>query len=395
MPNKYKNLFSIIKTALTNASACLDNALDIEALFNLSKKHQIIPLVFQGLYKAKGDFEGSEKFKSHTIRLLCHDQNQLYCISQIEHAFIQNGVDYMLLKGASVKRLYPSSELRLMGDIDILIKEEQYETIRTILPQMGFRETKETDHERMWQTDTGILIELHKRLIPSYNDDYYAYYKKAWEKARPVPEKPHCFAMAPEDEYIYLFTHLAKHYRDGGIGLRHVLDIWWFRRQNPNLNMAYLSRELKKLKLERFHQNILNTVEVWFNAQEDSELTAHITERIIESGAYGLKENCDAANAARISAGAASVTGAKIQKIFSLIFMPYSDMKKKYAVLNQAPILLPVMWVVRWIDALAHKQRNISRQSERLNKINAKVVADYNKELEMVGLQFNLSKHKH
>ena len=61
----------------------------------------------------------------------------------------------MLLKGASIKKIYPSSELRLMGDIDILIKEEQYEQIRKILCNIDLCEVNETDHELIWRSRDG------------------------------------------------------------------------------------------------------------------------------------------------------------------------------------------------------------------------------------------------
>ena len=70
--------------------------------------------------------------------------------------------------------------------------------------------------------------------------------------------------------------------------------------------------------------------------------------------------------------------------------MPYSNMQKKYPVLKKAPFLLPIMWGVRWGDAIINKQSNISRQAERLNKIESEYIDGYNRELEMVGLKFDL-----
>ena len=74
--------------------------------------------------------------------------------------------------------------------------------------------------------------------------------------------------------------------------------------------------------------------------------------------------------------------------------MPYSSMCVKYPFLKKMPFLLPVMWVVRWFDAVFNKRDNIKRQHERLNKIDDKTVSTYNKELEFVGLGFDLKKNK-
>lgn len=390
MQLNHRILLDAIKTALTETNSLENPEVDYDELLLLSKKHQIIPLVFQGLYNAIGDFPENGKFYSYTIQLMCHDQKQVYSLEQLERIFTENQIDYMPLKGASIKTLYPAPEMRLMGDIDILIKEEQYPIIRELLSQSGFCEVKETDHELIWKSETGVCIELHKRLIPSYNDDYYAYYCDPWSKA--VRKNGTCYHMTAEDEYIYIFTHLTKHYRDGGIGLRHVIDIWFFALKHPEMDFQYIACELDKLELKVFHQNILDTIDVWFNGKGDSELSDYLTERIVESGSFGIKQWCDVAHAARLSARASSVAAAQRKNVFQLIFMPYSGMKKKYPFLEKAPVLLPVMWVVRWGDALLHKRKNISREAERTNKINTQDVDRYTKELEMVGLKFNLEK---
>lgn len=387
---KHKDLFLIIKAALTDSSETVDGEIDYEELFVLSRKHQIVPMVLQGLYNTVGDFEAKEKFYEYTFYLMCHNQNQTYWLDEIQKIFENNHIDYMLLKGSSVKGLYPTAEMRLMGDIDILIKEEQYPEIQNLLSQAGLQEIMVTDHELIWKGENGVQIELHRKLIPSYNDDYYTYYCKPWEKA--VFKEGNRYAMSVEDEYIYIFTHLTKHYRDGGIGLRHIIDIWYFNRCYPEMDMGYIQSELEKLELAVFHQHILDTIEVWLCGKKANELTDYITERIIESGSYGIKEKCDMANAARLSATSESVVSAKRSNIFSAVLMPYSSMKKKYPVLRRMPFLLPVMWVVRWIDAIVNKRDHISRRAERIQKINADVVDRYTEELQMVGLKFSLKK---
>ena len=390
MISNYKNLFSIIKAALTDDFIVLEDTLDYAELFEISKRHQMVPLVYCGIQKLKGDLEEIVKFQDCTLRLFYYDFKQLECLNQIEEAFSSNCIDYMLLKGASIKKLYPSSELRLMGDIDILIKEEQYEQIRKALSNIDFFEGNETDHEMIWRSRDGVLVELHKRLIPSYNDDYYSYYCNSWEK--PLLQKGNCYAMSAEDEYIYIFTHLTKHYRDGGIGLKHMIDVWYFALKHPSLDMEYINHEFDKLSLKRFHENILKTLAVWFHGKDCTDLTDYITERIIESGAYGIKEKWDIANAARERAKTTSVASAKRKNILSLIFMPYSSMQKKYPFLIKVPFLLPLMWIVRWGDAIINKQSNVSRQAERLNKMDSEYIDSYNRELEMVGLKFELKR---
>ncbi len=387
MQKLYKNLLTIIKSVLTEVPVTIEDELDYKELYLLSKKHQITPLVYDGLYKIKGKFNGTEQFKKLTLPLLFVDQNQLACLKQIETVFAQNEIDYMPLKGSSIKTLYPMPEFRLMGDLDLLIKESQYPKIKDILVPLGYVEQLESDHELIWKSKSGITIELHKRLIPSYNDDYYAYYNNPWEKA--VLENNHRFSMTNEDEYLYIFTHLTKHYRDGGIGLRHMIDIWYYKLKHPSLDMDYINNELQKLELKDFHQNISDTLDVWFNDKEDTELSDHITERIITSGSFGLSEIKKTAYAARLSAKENSAFSAKKKTFLRLVFLPLDIMKEKYPVLNKAPFLLPIMWVVRWVDAILHKRKSISSNASQLSKINTAEVDSYNEELKKVGLKFH------
>ena len=73
MQKTNRNLLSIIKYVLTDTVVTLDDDLDYKELFILSRKHQITPLVFDGLYKIKGDFEGMEHFKNFTLSLILDD----------------------------------------------------------------------------------------------------------------------------------------------------------------------------------------------------------------------------------------------------------------------------------------------------------------------------------
>ncbi len=390
MEKLHINLLSAIKLALTGESAPIDKDLDYKEIFKISRTHQIIPLVFDGLYKANGQFEGFENFRNVTFQLIRRDQNQLYYLKKIEALFNNNGIEYMLLKGSSIKRYYPTSEFRLMGDIDLLIKENQYDVIKPLLTEIGLVEKVESDHELIWVSSNGLILELHKRLIPSYNDDYYSYYINPWEKA---VYKSNCsYSMSKEDEYIYIFTHLTKHYRDGGIGLRHLIDIWYFTLKHSLLNKTYINKELEKLELLEFHNNIIDTLDVWFNGKEPTELTDYITQRIIESGSFGLREWHEKANAARATARTDSTSSAKKKTVLRLIFLPMDEMRKKFPILEKLPFLLPLLWVVRWINAIFNKRKSIASETRRLNLIDDQIVDNYNSELKKVGLKFNLKK---
>ena len=86
--------------------------------------------------------EAREKFgtlKAVIAVGMMKSEKQLEAVNKIYAAFDKNGIDYLPLKGCNMKYLYPKPELRSMGDADILIREEQYKSIKDIVSPMKNR----------------------------------------------------------------------------------------------------------------------------------------------------------------------------------------------------------------------------------------------------------------
>ena len=386
---KHSAFLQLVQNAIEKKTVVLNKETDWQEILCMARKAQVVSLVAQGIAPNQ---EMPDAVRMEFCRIagqyMVTSHNQKVALREVESCFQANGVEYMLLKGSSVKELYPREDMRSMGDLDMLIKMEQYPRVRQLMLEKGFIEGKETDHELIWYKNNRVLIELHKRLIPSYNEDYAYYFENGWRLAVPT-ENRYQFRMRPEDEMVYLITHFAKHYRDGGIGIRHMVDFWVFKRAYPQLNEKYILEELEKLQLQVFYQNVMLTLGVWFESQDATPVTDEITNKVFHSGVYGAKDKQTAANALRKTSRSKDVRAAKRKSIRETVFMPLSQMKKRYPVLEKASVLLPVFWVVRWLTALFKGHNRIVWHRERLQAINSSVVTEYRKELNMVGLNFN------
>ena len=386
MNSLHQTTLALIKSALTNQPAQITDSVDWNGLFSLCQKHQIIPLVYYGAILS--GLSAPEPFLEQTMQAVLQEQEQLNAFGRIASAFAEAGIDFLPLKGTVLKRLYPKTEMRAMGDMDILVRPSQYEAIRPIMVALGFVETGESDHEYQWHKPPFVHVELHKKLIPQSDPEYYAYFGEGWERFLPDPAQQHRYRMRPEDELIFLFAHLTKHYRGKGIGVRHFMDIWVYLRQHPSLDLGNVKQELKKMELDVFFGHVCDTVAVWFDAKAATELTEFITDRVLTSGSYGTLDRYQVAEAVRTSTIEQSISKAKRKALWQLIFMPLSEMQIKYPVLKRAPVLLPIMWVVRWGTAIFCKRKNIRIEQERLRKLNAETISAYQKELELVGLRY-------
>ena len=380
-------ILTLVKSALLDQKLELPQGFELKDAVQLCKEHELTPLVCEGAANCglTKDPAFREMLQTSCQHLLVSER-QGKAFQAVCRAFDKNGIDYMPLKGCLMKKRYPRHELRPMGDADILIRSEQYDRIRPLLPELGFTEQQESNHEYIWHAKN-LHLELHKRLIPSYNRDYYAYFGDGWRLAQ--REKGTRYGMRIEAEFLYLFTHFAKHYRDGGIGCRHMVDLWVFFQTFPQRNEKYICAELKKLQLLDFYKNVCATLEVWFGNGISDVKTETITQFVFASGNWGTEEQHVLSEAVKDQALAGSVFSGKLRTALRLVFPPLSGMVVPFPFLRKAPWLMPFMWPVRWGQLVLVRREHMIHKSRSLKASTDDKVLAYRQALHDVGLDFN------
>lgn len=383
-----KGFLALAKAALTDSPLENPVRLDYEDVYRVADAQQVVPLMYYGAIRDPA-FMGhtcAQLFLERTCVYMGHGEDQSETANRIFQAFDKEGISYMPLKGTLLKSMYPNPEMRIMGDSDILIRMDEYDRVRRVMFSLMMLPQKESDHEYIWQTMTGLQIELHKRLIPSYNEDYYAYYGDGWRLARLAEGESYRYEMSPEDTYIYLFTHFAKHYRDQGVGMKYVFDFYVYQRKYPELDVAYIARELDKLQLFEFYRNVTRMIDVWFNGTPADEITDYLTDKIFADGVFGKGENSAMSEGVKLSKGSGSV---RAKKKWRLIFPSYSSMCARHPVLKKWAILLPLFWIIRGFDILFFHRDRYRNRMEQLELMTDENIDRYHRELNYVGLDYN------
>lgn len=390
LDNIKSDVIALVKSAITGENQKLSDDFNISNVLGIAKRHQIQGLIYYGALNCGVDnsLPAMQQLFMSLCNIIAISEQQMFELNRVFEAFSKKGIDYMPLKGTLLKKLYPRPDMRIMGDADILIKTKDYDRIKPIMLELGFSEKVESDHELNW-TKPGILFELHKRLIPSYNKDYYAYYGDGWRLAVPCESIAYRFEMTKEDQMIYLLTHFAKHYRDGGIGIRHLTDLYVFRKTSVDFDEKYIKAELKKLELYDFYVNIVDTISAWFEDTNFDLKTEFITEVIFSSGAYGHGDRSFVAQATRASKKDSIVKNAKLRYLLTLIFPKKEAMIIKYSFLEKAPFLLPLAWVMRLFKIAFSKRNKAKRFYTGIKKIDSQEISNYSDSLHFVGLDFN------
>lgn len=393
MVNDLKKVcLSLLNSALTGQPTVLDEEVDWSQLYKLAKRHHIVNLLSEGLFRANisTDDERLEPFYCSSCNELMRSERQMKELAKLFAMFEKNGIDYIPLKGTVLKSLYPSPEMRTMGDADILIRFEQYEQIRPLMLELGFVSVEENEHDLVWEKKNALYLELHKRLIPTYVVDYTAI-GSGWETATRVSEDTHRYAMRAEDEYLFLFVHLAKHYRHGGVGIKQMTDLFVYQQAHSDLDKQYIADKLKEMSLYEFYGNITETLATWFDNAPTTPKTDFITEIIFKSGAFGTVEQTVLSGAVKNAKKNEGVSYSRIRfnSFLNALFLPYKDMCEKYAFLKKMPILLPAMWVYRWIVSLVWKRRNITQAIKNVQELTPDHIETHRQSLQYVGLDFS------
>lgn len=333
--------------------------LDEKELLVLAKGNGLTGLIYP-LIKDKITADGlAEKVERDYFAYVAADVKQKAVAEMIATALNECGIDHIFLKGYCLKPLYPESYMRAMGDIDLLVREDAREQVKEAFLAKQIIPTGKAEHHDNYQYGSDVLIEVHHTLLPErakYLDD------DPWELAHPIME--HRYEVEKEYEFVYLLTHLAKHFLSSGAGLRSILDIglYLFHYQEC-LEHDKLEAYLAKTGLTRFFTNIVYLNNMLFGLdlpevlyltepllpEEYEELAGYIA----AAGIHGYGPDFNSYSVEK------ATHRRKHKKGFAFylgkVFPPYKTMKNIFPVLEKHKILLPFTWIARWFRLLGKR----------------------------------------
>lgn len=382
----HRGIITLLKSAITRESYVLPEGFDLEQAYLLVMEHQISTLIYDGAVRCGVDRSTPTMQKLFQVycKALMISEAQMQEVNRIYAAFEENQIDYMPLKGCLMKAYYPSQELRLMGDADILIRTEQYEKIAEIMNELGFEAIDESDQDYTWRSRS-LSVELHKNLMPKDSKDFYGYFGNGWSVA--MREKNTRYCMSDENFFLFIFIHFVKHYRSAGIGCRHVLDLWLLIRECKGIDYNWIHNQLETLHLNLFYQNVCRMIAVWFEEEDEEEKSAFMTQTIFQSGSWGTNESMTIANAVRDTSGMASSQGAA-QYILRRVFPSREDLEIEWPVIKKAPYLLPLIWLFRLGYKLFYSKTSMRKHRSNLTLLSAKNLEEKRKALHFVDLDY-------
>ena len=129
--------------------------------------------------------------------------------------------------------------------------------------------------------------------------------------------------MTDEMFYFYHIAHMAKHFEEGGCGIRPFIDLWTLD-NIKDVDHDKRDELLSQGNLLKFAEVARMLSRVWFENNEHTEITKKMERYILRGGIYGTNENRIAVQQQK--------RGGRLKYALSKIFIPYDNIKFHYPI---------------------------------------------------------------
>lgn len=372
--DSFKMLCAIVRSAIDGKATILPDDKVTQDVLSLAIDQGILYLVCHGLRVNHVDIpsEINNELLGEIYQFAQNDfllKSTKSCLEKADIAFVP-------LKGSIVRGFYPDQYMRASCDTDILVHEEDLENAIRVLVESGFT----TDHIIGYHDVSLNLGEAHLELhfnICEHMTQTDRILKRAWNYIE------HYNGLEwRETSTFYVFhtlAHMLYHFKKGGCGLKPFIDLWILKRAGL-YNENELFPFLEKCNMVQFYTNVCETIAVWFEDGEPTELTKKIEKYIINGGKYGSRTNTQTMDVV--------LSGGRVKYFIRMAFLPLQDMRTIYKILNKYPVLLPICYLKRiYTKLIGRDKEQVGKQISSAIEINREYRSEIAEMVRQMGLR--------
>lgn len=369
-------LFSIIRAAFgfAVASSATMAAEECKSIVSFGKKQSITPIVYAGFMAMGFPREAFKTIDEERSRDLRQFILQNKALRKIEAALTKEHIAYIPLKGAVLRELYPSPEMRTSSDIDVLVHEEDLDkAVAVIEKETGFTFRKRNYHD-VSMIERNLNLELHFN-IKENMADIDKLLVRVWDYA--VPDEGVRYILTPEFQIFHVIAHMSYHMVHGGIGIRPFLDLWLLRTKTSYEEQA-IQQMCADCGILTFYEKCCVLVDAWMTGNPVPEDLGTFESYVLHGTVFGSRENA-LASRQRQHRG--------FSYIFHRVFVSSDLLGAEYPELKKRPYLLPIFQVKRWMKLLdPQKRKQIKKEFQGLRAIKQDAIDSMDKLLVSLGL---------
>ncbi len=365
---------------------------ELLGILRLAQIHKVLPMIYQAVYRCPA----ARRVDPFTMQRVRRDTRQMVALQTCRTAeFLpllerlrRAGVEPLVVKGITCRRLYPNPDHRLSADEDILIPPENFALCHQVLTEYGLttRNFGEDSYEVAYSgPGSSLYLEIHKSLFPGDSQAYgdmNRFFTNSRGRSVELAGVP---TLCPTDHMLYLLCHAFKHFLHSGFGIRQVCDMILFANAyGTQIDWLKLLDRCRQLRAEQFAAGLFRIGRRYLHLSlEDSRLPLQwqaiyvdeepLLEDILASGVYGGSEksrqhssNITLQAVARQKKGARGSGG-----VVKSLFPSAKSLEGRYPYLKDSKLLLPVAWtdrILKYGKETAADAENTPGDSIRIGK---------------------------
>lgn len=355
--------------------------IDWKEIFDLSNKHNVTAIVATQIKllpeSSRVQGKGKSYFNQFLGKTLQSYDEKIETYNFFVKTLSENGIKHLIVKGAVLRDIYPVKELRTSGDTDVVIQKQDYEKCKEILLANGFTLSQ----------DTGEELDMY------YNDQYFEIsntFEYINNETKELFENPfdeklsycegYTYYLYPIYHLVYVLYHILKHIKNGGAGVRMLLDICVLF-NNYSIDINEFLKIMTSLNLEKSSKTIISICKKLFKLDVELEYTINedieekLIDTIISGGVFGFSNgNLGVVRLASTMSDKATVFSS-IKAFLGMFIISKDYLMKFYPYARRHKILLPVAYFNRLFNAVFKRgKRNIGNIQSIFSKNNDNAV---------------------
>lgn len=269
-------------------------------MFSMAKTQTLLGVLFDGIERLPEEQRPPESIYNNWKRMAeritqihqTHEQRVHVLAGILQHL----GLHGTLLKGTGLARLYPIPEHRMCGDIDVWI-EGTHESILTAFDQAGYGIGDILYQECKVGVFDDIIVEVHFHPTKMYNPFHNARLQRCLEAMSPIRKDAALTLPDARFNAVYCMAHMFRHYLEGGIGLRQMMDYYYILRILDPADRQPVMVQLKSLGMAQFTAAVMLSMQFNFGLEDeyllcppDRKLGRKLVKDMISMGNFGIMD---------------------------------------------------------------------------------------------------------
>ncbi len=350
--NKDEQYFvELLKCFLHSKTPVVNQNINWDKILEIAKNQQLTGIIGSVVLKLpNGTVKSNElylKFVQYVGLETGRFDEKEKALKIVLNSLINKKIKHLIIKGAVLKYYYPAPELRSSGDTDIVVDAQDYNSAIETLKNAGFT-------IELKQRDVSVLKYGKETFEIHNNSDVNIKYFDNWQTIAKT-NNSYTYQFNDTNHLLYIVSHIIKHIKVGGIGIRMIADIDVLA-EKGNINYREFYKKATELgvltqtkMLIAFSKKLLDSKTVSdYDFDNDLDLYNKLCQFVIDNKTYGIENSIGVVRLQKhIKPGKKPSIFVSIKAFLSLFVVPKEVLQNQYEFCAKYPVLLPIAYICK------------------------------------------------